>query len=190
MQLDHDSALALEELALLVNTADADVLSDPHALTAFLDERGVSGARAGDDRELAAMRLLRQRLRAVFELVAKNQQRGGDPRPVIDAINALIADARAVPRLVEHDGIPPHLHYTPSDAPLDVRMAAETGIALAIVIRDHGLDRLRLCAAPDCDNVLVDLSKNRSRRYCSTRCANRQHVAAFRRRQADPVSGT
>lgn len=179
MQLDHDSALALEELALIVNDQDRDILADPVVLGEFLDERGITGARAGDDRELAAMRRLRSRLRNVLELVIGNDQDG-----VIDAVNALIVDSNATPRLVEHDGIPPHLHYTPPDAPLDQRLAAEVGVALAILVRDQGLDRLRICAAPDCENVLVDLSKNRSRRFCATQCANRQHVAAYRRRQA------
>ena len=179
MQIDHDSACALEELALLVNTDDRDVLADQDALVAFLDEQEISGTRAGDDEELAAMRRLRNRLREAFVLSVI-----GDRDGVIDAVNSLIADTRAVPRLVEHDGLPPHLHYTPSDAPLDQRLGAEIGVSLAIVLRDSGIDRLRICASPDCTNVFVDLSKNRSRRYCSTQCANRQHVAAYRQRQA------
>jgi predicted RNA-binding Zn ribbon-like protein len=180
MQLDHDSACALEELALIVNDKDRDVLADPSELVRFLDEQGITGSRVGDDKEVGAMRRLRKRLRNIFRLAAD-----GDKDGVIDAVNALIADARAIPRLVEHDGIAPHLHYTPPDAPLDQRLGAEVGVALAIVVRDQGLDRLRICAAPDCENVLVDLSKNRSRRFCSTQCANRQHVAAYRRRQAE-----
>ena len=180
MQLDHDSACALEELALIVNDQDRDVLADQQALLEFLDEQTITGSRAGDDKELAAMRRLRKRLRTIFALAAE-----GDRESVISAVNTLIADSRATPRLVEHDGLAPHLHYTPPDAPLDQRFAAEVGIALAIVVRDHGLDRLRICAAPDCVNVLVDLSKNRSRRFCSTQCANRQHVAAYRKRQAE-----
>lgn len=179
MQIDHDSACALEELTMIVNDQDRDVLADTEGLDAFLDELGITGSRAGDAKELAAMRRLRTRLREVVALAVD-----GDTNGVIDAVNSLIADARAVPRLVEHDGIPPHLHYTPPDAPLDQRLAAEVGVALAIVVRDAGLARLRVCAAPECDNVLVDLSKNRSRRFCSTQCANRQHVAAYRRRQA------
>jgi predicted RNA-binding Zn ribbon-like protein len=179
MQLDHDSACALEELVLIVNDQDHDVLADPQALDEFLDEQTISGSRAGDDKELAAMRRLRQRLRTIFTFAS-----AGDKENVVTAVNALIADSRAIPRLVEHDGLAAHLHYTPPDAPLDQRFAAELGVALAIVVRDHGLDRLRICAAPDCENVLVDLSKNRSRRFCSTQCANRQHVAAYRRRQA------
>jgi hypothetical protein len=37
---------------------------------------------------------------------------------------------------------------------------------------------------PDCDQVLVDLSRNRSERYCDARtCGNRVHVAAYRARR-------
>src|SRR5262245_55297055 len=116
MQLDHDSACALEELTLIVNDKDRDVLADSRVLDEFLDEQGISGSRAGDDKELAAMRRLRKRLRHIFRFAAD-----GDKDSVIDAVNSLIADARATPRLVEHDGIAPHLHYTPADAPLDQR---------------------------------------------------------------------
>jgi predicted RNA-binding Zn ribbon-like protein len=60
----------------------------------------------------------------------------------------------------------------------------EAAMAFTDLIRSGQLDRLRPCAAPDCDNVHVDLSKNRSRRFCGTTCANRVNVAAYRSRQA------
>ena len=44
---------------------------------------------------------------------------------------------------------------------------------------------LRLCASPDCGNVLVDLSKNRSRRFCESGCGNRAAAAAYRARLAE-----
>jgi len=50
------------------------------------------------------------------------------------------------------------------------------------VIRTGQLDRLRVCAAEHCDDVHVDLSKNRSRRFCGVACANRTNVAAYRLR--------
>ena len=51
------------------------------------------------------------------------------------------------------------------------------------MVRLREADRLRRCEAPDCEAVFVDLSKNRSRRYCDTgNCGNRQHVAAYRER--------
>ena len=34
----------------------------------------------------------------------------------------------------------------------------------------------------DCDGIVLDLSRNRSRRYCSTLCSNRNAVAAYRAR--------
>ena len=182
MQIDHDSALALEEAVQLVNTADPrsgeDYLRTTEALTAFVDERGISGRRAGDAAELRAVRRLRSRVRRVFDLA-----HSGDHDAVVALLNALITDAGAVPRLVEHDGQPLHLHFTAAEAPLDQRLGAEMAIALAIVLRDGGLERLRVCETPGCGRVLVDLSKNRSRRYCDTQCGNRQHVAAYRQRQ-------
>ncbi len=57
-------------------------------------------------------------------------------------------------------------------------------MALAFVIAAGERYRLATCAAPDCDRVLVDLSRNRSHRYCDSRtCGNRLHVAAYRARQ-------
>jgi predicted RNA-binding Zn ribbon-like protein len=41
-----------------------------------------------------------------------------------------------------------------------------------------------VCADDDCEGVVLDLSRNRSRRFCSTTCGNRNAVAAYRARQA------
>ena len=40
-----------------------------------------------------------------------------------------------------------------------------------------------VCADPDCEGLVLDLSRNRSRRFCSTSCTNRAAVAAYRARQ-------
>ncbi|WP_418607586.1 CGNR zinc finger domain-containing protein [Georgenia sp. SUBG003] len=58
-------------------------------------------------------------------------------------------------------------------------------VALADVVRAGELDRLRVCAGDDCEDLVVDLSRNRSRRFCEGGCANRAHVAAYRARRAD-----
>ena len=57
-------------------------------------------------------------------------------------------------------------------------------MAVVDLIRSEELDRLKVCEADDCDDVLVDLSKNRSRRYCDGGCGNRVNVAAYRARRA------
>ena len=64
------------------------------------------------------------------------------------------------------------------------RAAVETAMAMVDVIRSGELSRLRICAADDCEDVVVDLSKNRSKRYCEGTCGNRANVAAYRARKA------
>ena len=71
----------------------------------------------------------------------------------------------------------------PASAPLATRIAVETAMAMVDVIRADELSRLGVCADADCDGVVLDLSRNRSRRFCSTACGNRNAVAAYRARQ-------
>jgi predicted RNA-binding Zn ribbon-like protein len=171
----HDAEVALASASALVNTAcDDDALADLDALDAFVAQRGWTGARTRDAAELDAVRALRPRLRALWE---------ADEDAVAAEVNRMLHEAGALPQLVTHDGWGYHLHATPSDAPLVDRMAVEAAMALVDVVRTHELDRLRVCEAEDCGDVFVDLSKNRSRRYCSTACANRVNVAAFRARR-------
>src|SRR4051812_5667101 len=136
---------------------------------------GWTGARRGDKEELAQVRALRPKLRRLWDL---------DEDGVAAAVNAMLRDAGALPQLVSHDDWGYHLHATPADAPLADRMAVEAAMAFVDVVRQRELNRLRRCDADDCDDVLVDLSKNRSRRYCTTACANRVNTAAFRARRS------
>jgi predicted RNA-binding Zn ribbon-like protein len=62
-------------------------------------------------------------------------------------------------------------------------MMVEAAMAFVDVIRTDELERLSVCAADDCECVLVDLSKNRSRRFCDRGCGNRANVAAYRARK-------
>jgi predicted RNA-binding Zn ribbon-like protein len=173
----HDTEIALNAAAALVNTLgrDGDRLADVRALDEFVREWGWTGSRRRDRRELDQVQALRPTLRRLWEL---------DEDGVVDLVNRLLADANAMPQLVRHDDWDYHLHATPPHAPLADRMAVEAAMAFVDVVRQHELDRLRVCDADDCDDVHVDLSKNRSRRYCSTACANRVNVAAFRARRA------
>ncbi len=86
---------------------------------------------------------------------------------------------------MRHDEFDWHIHATPLDAPLAERIRVEVALALVDIIRAGATDRLRVCEAHDCEGVLVDLSRNGSKRFCSVRCGNRMNMIAYRERQAD-----
>jgi len=180
MDFGHDTECALLTVVDIVNTGPersaADGLVDLDALQLLVERREVSdvGYLAADD--LAAVRRLRARLDAVFT--------APDEATAVSLVNDLVADARTTPRLTDHDDWPLHIHYFAPGARIAEHLAADCGMALAFVIAAGERSRLATCAAPDCDRVLVDLSRNRSKRYCDSRtCGNRLHVAAYRARQ-------
>jgi predicted RNA-binding Zn ribbon-like protein len=180
LQFTHDTEVGLSAAAALVNTllGGTELLSDLNDLDAFLDAQQVSGRREGTPAELDAVRALRPHLAGAWDAL--------DEADVVAIVNRLLAEAQALPRLTKHDGWDWHLHLTTPEAPLVDRLGTEAAMAIADLIRARDLDRLKRCAAEDCDAVLVDLSRNRSRRYCDTgNCANRAHVAAYRARQAE-----
>ena len=174
----HDTEVALAAAAALVNTGrgDAELLPDLAALDALHRASGGAPASArGTGPSSTPSRPCARSLAQVWELTVDD---------AVVLVNTMLRAAGALPQLVKHDGWDYHLHATSPDAPLADRMAVEAAMAFTDVIRSGELERLRRCAADDCDNVLVDLSKNRSRRFCGTTCANRVNVAAYRSRQA------
>jgi predicted RNA-binding Zn ribbon-like protein len=173
----HDTEVALTAAAALVNTGRGatELLPDVAALDRFATDWQWTGERTHDQAELDAVRRLRPRLERLWEMTEDD---------AASLVNSLLREANALPQLVKHDKWDYHLHATPPDAPLADRMAVEAAMAFSDVIRTGQLDRLRMCAAADCRNVHVDLSKNRSRRFCGTTCANRTNVAAYRTRHA------
>lgn len=180
MELGHDTVCALSIVVDLVNTSprigDVEALPDLPALRDLVARREVSDAGRLSTDDLAAVHRLRQRLHDVF--------RAGDDPGAVRLVNALVADARTTPRLTDHDGWPLHIHYYAPGARLAEHLAADCGMALAFMIAAGERQRLATCAAPDCERVLIDLSRNRSKRYCDARtCGNRLHVAAYRARQ-------
>ena len=178
MVFAHDTEHSLVDAARLINTAEVfpDTLASVADLDALVADFGFTGSRTHTTAELEAVRALRPVLKEVWSAT--------EDRAVV-VVNTILADAGAIPQLVKHDQWDYHLHATSPDAPLEVRMAVEAAMALVDVIREKQLDRLRTCAADDCTAVLVDLSKNRSKRFCDTgNCANRTHVAAYRARKS------
>jgi predicted RNA-binding Zn ribbon-like protein len=181
MIFSHDTELTLRAACVLINTdrVDGEHLGDVTALDEYLDSFGWTGRRDRDAEELQSIHRLRERLGTIWAV-------SGDEERTVGQVNALLSDTRASPWLTRHVEQPEwHLHLASIHDPLWQRMGAEMAMALADLIRVGELRRLKVCAAPDCEAVLVDLSRNRSRIFCDTgNCGNRQHVAAYRERQA------
>ena len=172
-----DTEVALRSVVNLINSAanGDEHLSTAEDLDRFLEAEGFSGSRTRDAAELASVQRLRGELAALWL---------ADEATAVDTVNRLLREARALPQLVKHDQWDWHLHATTPDAPLADRMSTEAAMALVDVIRGKEMDRMLVCAAEDCDAVVLDLSRNRSKRYCDTgNCANREHVAAYRARE-------
>jgi len=182
MLFTDDTIAALEFATALADTVPGasesgdDELATTAQLAALIGAWQYSGRCDGDAAELAEVREARERLRSIW----------GRPRDeVVDEVNAILAEAGALPRLVRHDGADWHIHATSPDAPLAERMLVEAAMALVDVVRADETARLRECAADDCTGLFADLSKNASRRYCSTRCGNRMAARAHRARNTD-----
>lgn len=183
MVFAHDTETSLLTAAALINTdseTDGDTLTSTDDLDAFVRQWEFTGSRTHDAKELESVRALRGVLRRLWTCHLGS----GDDAEVVAGVNAMLVEAHALPQLVRHDHWGWHLHATSPDQPLATRMAVEAAMALVDVVRSEELERLRVCGADDCGDVLVDLSKNRSRRYCDAGCGNRVNVAAYRARRA------
>ncbi|MEC4020971.1 CGNR zinc finger domain-containing protein [Streptomyces sp. H27-D2] len=185
MLITHDTRCALDGVVDLVNTApdgdEPDTLADLDALRAFIVRNDISDIGALDERDLTAVRSVRSRLARVFA--------APDTRSAVELLNALIAEAGTTPRLTDHDGYDWHVHYFAPGASVADHLSADGGMALAFLLVAGERERLRRCEAPDCRRAFVDLSRNRSRRYCDSRtCGNRLHVAAYRARRREAAN--
>lgn len=176
MVFAHDTELVLQAVTELINTAaEPDELTSLADLDEFYDRWGFTGHRDRNDAELTAVRLQRALLRNL--LLAERDE-------AAEMVNAILARAQATPRLVKHEPLDWHIHAEPVDAPLTVQFAVEAAMAMIDVIRDNENGRIAICAAVDCEKVALDLSRNRSKRYCSATCGNRAAVQAYRARQS------
>jgi predicted RNA-binding Zn ribbon-like protein len=104
-----------------------------------------------------------------------------DPGIRVDLANQLLADSACRPYISRHDGTPAHLHYASEHADQAQRVRAYTAGGLAHLLCEDP-SRMGICASDDCAVAFVDTSRNGRRRFCSTRCATRVHVADHRSR--------
>ncbi|MBF6171794.1 CGNR zinc finger domain-containing protein [Nocardia blacklockiae] len=165
MHFNPYGGMGAELAAVLVN---ADPAAD---LVRVLDEFGYRPVTTLDERQSAELRRWIGRLDEVFTA------------PSVPLLNALLAETTSRPYISTHDGRPPHLHYAWEGDPMDERVKAYTAAGLATLFCEDA-SRIGRCARAGCRVVFVDTSRNGRRRFCSTRCSTRVHVAEHRRRTA------
>lgn len=170
-----DPAVTLaEDLVNSYSYSQGRDLLDRAALTGIAETRGWHGA-AATGADVERTRSLRLQLREVFE--------APEEQVAVDKANALVAQSGLVLQLVRHAGSPWHFHATSATGGLPDWLAGVSGFALLSVIERGDGDRLHRCAGTDCHAVFVDVSRNKSRLYCSPAvCGNRANVAAHRAR--------
>ncbi|MEV4438901.1 CGNR zinc finger domain-containing protein [Streptomyces sp. NPDC049577] len=171
----------------LVNSEEpargTDTLTSVEALRELFGA-GSQGARRATDSDVTRLRAVRTRLRTVFEAAAE-----GDEVRAVDLLNALLMEFPVSPQISGHefrdeDGRPKwHMHIADHAANAGASYAATACMGLAVHLTELGVERLGVCQATPCRNVYLDTSTNRSRRYCSDRCATRANVAAYRARK-------
>ncbi|MFJ7267662.1 CGNR zinc finger domain-containing protein [Streptomyces sp. NPDC099050] len=186
MELAHYSDYAVR----LVNTEEParnkDSLTSVDAVRALFGA-SVQMARRVTDGDVTRFRNVRGRLRTVFEAAD-----GGDHVLAVDLLNSLLMEFPVSPQVSGHEAIDEHsehggpnwhIHLADHPSNASAGYAAIACFGLAFHLTEHGPDRLGLCQAPPCRNAYLDTSTNRSRRYCSDRCATRANVAAYRARK-------
>ncbi|MDF3289449.1 CGNR zinc finger domain-containing protein [Streptomyces silvisoli] len=171
----------------LVNTErpdhGEDALSSVEAVRELFGPNRQAARRAGDA-DVTRLRAVRTRLRAVFEAAAE-----GDEVRAVDLLNALMLEYPVSPQISGHgdlddQGRPQwHMHLADHANNATAAYTAPACMGLAFQLTALGADRLGVCQAASCRNAYIDTSTNRSRRYCSDRCATRANVAAYRARK-------
>jgi hypothetical protein len=160
----HDTEAALQAAVVLANSAlEPDTLRTVEDLDAFFTGFEYTGRHDLDEVELQGVRAVRP---ALYELLT------ADRDTAVAIVNR---------RHGEWDW---HLHAVGPDRDLATRIVVETAMAMIDVIRADEMSRLGICADETCQGVVLDLSRNRSKRFCSTTCGNRSAVAAYRARQS------
>jgi hypothetical protein len=171
---DHAATIAADLVNTLGSTSGTEYLPDCAALRSFLADHDLAPHGRVTQGDLEEARRLRGRLREVFD--------APDDARAAGLLNDLLAETGVRPEISDHEGSGWHLHYVPPDDSPARLLSAVCAMGLATVICELGRPRLGVCAAERCRDVFVDVSRNRSRRFCNDTCSNRTHVAAHRAR--------
>lgn len=160
--------LFLEQPEHLLEPADLERFFKAHGL-------GLNGGETFTHTELEQARDLRAQLRACWTAESVEEMTA--------QLNPLLAQSLVIVQVAPADSNLSIQFELPTDASPLQRLSVECARGIIAVAQQYDLERMRSCAAEPCRDVFVDTSRNKSRRFCSERCANRYNVAAFRDRQ-------
>jgi predicted RNA-binding Zn ribbon-like protein len=173
----HYSDQCMQSAADLVNTrghpSGNEYMGTPEEAKEFLLAHDFSDVDGLTQADVAELHAVRDRLEKVFY--------AGDEHEATKILNELLGEYEVEPHLTDHDGTW-HLHYAPDDTPIGRRVTITVVMGLAALIAEYGFERFGVCAADNCEDVFVDVSRNKSRRYCNDVCSSRVNVAAHRAR--------
>jgi predicted RNA-binding Zn ribbon-like protein len=169
-----DSGHYAEAAAELVN-ADLDSVE---SLAEFLTDRDWLSSRATPT-DLRALRKIQDDLRAVID-----ESASGDETAVVSRLNDLLERHPVRPRISGHDSETWHLHINDSSDSVAAILTGEALYGMTLAVTEIGASRYGWCADAGCGSAYFDGTANHSKRFCSSRCATRTNVAAYRRRHA------
>ena len=176
-----DARVTLDAAIALLNglVADDGGEVEPVDVRATLDEYGFTRAAKASAASIERIARRVDELRPLFETLP--DAAFGEASA---SVNEQLTELAIQPAVVAHDGVGPHLHWSPSTATFDDQVLADILMALAIELCEDGTDRFGRCAATDCGRLFFDGTRNRSRRFCDDRrCASRTHTADHRARR-------
>ena len=174
----------LRVLLDFVNTrnveTDEDELANIDALRGWLSARGLMEEHEpAGDADLALAREIREELRAA--LIVNHGSDSAIPAEAPVPAGRAIA---SIPFTVSLDGT-----GTPALVPAQRGVSGALGRLLQPLpgaVADGSWARAKVCPAGDCLWAFYDLSRNRSRRWCSMEiCGNREKSRSFRERHGD-----
>ena len=160
-----------------------DLCCNPPATGAELqtrcEEAGLTVDMAGDDDDVTDIADFLARWLQVVD-ASTDQARA-------DALNVLLDETSAHPRLTDHVGDGWHLHYRKWGLRVGEQVKALISVGTALHLVGRGMHRLGRCALPECHRPFADVTRNGRQRYCSHPCANRDAVRRHRAK-ADPIT--
>jgi predicted RNA-binding Zn ribbon-like protein len=164
----------------LVNTWD-ELHAEPDLIEGLVDVRtwlewhGLTTAAAQlGERDVDAVRQLRARLDSVFDAQAEDEAAA--------LLNELVRDYGTPPQL-ERTGNDWRVRTWPEEGEGLPAVAAYAAAGLQDAFHRLGWKRFGRCVGSPCRCAYVDRSRNRTRRYCCSLCADRVAQAQFRARR-------